>query len=310
MMNQKIINIMALILISVLPVSGYSQGMIIPSGAKTVIYPGITVLAPSIHRIPIVAEATSDFPSVVSVWIDPGMAVVTGLDYAASESQKERTIKAKKAIQQLEEALGGGSGGGTSGGVGTSGDSLLATVYTADQVAAKIEVKKVSAEQMFENTRQAVQEYLFETPDATIKGECDLDDKSCATQRQNEWLLASVTLASATADKVLDMTAKQDVADGQTVAEKSQDEQSTGDTGTTGGGITTLTAHFQKLASNFNAQTSPTGLYNRMADIVLDTHRQINDANVLLGRDLEMSGLRIINETGPVLKDGSDETEE
>ena len=80
--------------------------------------------------------------------------------------------------------------------------------------------------------------------------------------------------------------------------------------GSASGGNTTLTAHFQKLAANFNSQTSPTGLYNRMADIVLDTHRQVNDANALLGRDLEASGLRVINETGPALLTNPTETEE
>ena len=55
------------------------------------------------------------------------------------------------------------------------------------------------------------------------------------------------------------------------------------------------------MAASFNAQKSPTQLYNAMAGIVLDTHRQINEANALLGRDLEAQGLRTARETGTVL---------
>ncbi len=271
----------------------------------------VAVISLPAFSFPIIGNQNLTFPWLWHAWIDPAMTLATGADaWVTSEKLGERTVKAGEAIKQLEKALGGGSGGGSSGSSGTSGDSSLATVYTADQVIAQIELTKVSDEKIFENTRQAVQEYLFETPDAAIKGDCDLDDKSCATQRQNEWLLASVTLASATADKVLNMSAKQDAKDSQTTAEESEDEKSKENTKTTDKETLSLEKHFEKLAENFNKQTSPTGLYNRMADIVLDTHRQINDVNALMGRDLEASGLRIINETGPVLIDGSDETEE
>ena len=249
-------------------------------------------------------------PIGAHVWIDPAMTIATGIDYMATKDHQEKTVDAKDAISQLEEALEGGSGGGSCGGGSTSGDTSTATVYTADMILAQIEVTKGNAGTMFENTRDAVKEYLFETPSPDIKGECTQSDKDCAEQRQAEWLLASVALASATADKVLDQTAKQNVQDGQTQAEKPEDKQGEGDTQTKGGGATTLTAHFNELASNFNAQTSPTGLYNRMADIVLDTHRQVNDANALMGRDLEAQGLRVVVESGPVLLTEEAETEE
>ena len=241
-------------------------------------------------------------PFGAHIWIDPAMTVATGIDYFATKNQQEKTVDASDAISQLEEALGSSSGsGGSSGGDSTSGDTSTATAYTVDSIISQIEVKKGSANSTFENTRNAIKEYLFETPSPDIKGTCDRSDKDCAVDRQNEWLLASVTLASATADKVLDQTAKKNVKDGKTEAEKTEDEKGDGDTKTTGGGATTLTAHLQKLASNFNAQTTPMGLYNKMADIVLDTHRQVNDANALFGRDLEAQGLRVVSESGAVL---------
>ena len=321
MMKQKLLAIStaALIGFSSVPSYGFALiGDILPTlkaagnsiglatiGHTTHIFP-LCVLAPP--GGPLCANVT-DIP-YVSMWLDWLLAGVTALDYAASLSQGERTIDASDAIKKLEKALEGGSGGGSCGGGSTSGDASMATVYTADMILAQIEVSKGNAGTVFENTRDAVKEYLFETPSPDIKGECTQSDKDCAEQRQGEWLLASVALASATADKVLDQTAKQNVQDGQTQAEKPEEEQGKGDTETTGGGATTLTAHFKELASNFNAQTSPTGLYNRMADIVLDTHRQINDANALMGRDLEAQGLRVVVESGPVLLTEETETEE
>ena len=312
---KKLLNVTTAIVVGLSSVSG-DAGMFIPSMTATILYPGVSVWDdPVMHLLPacivkFLCLDLSDVPYAVTIWLDPGMTVATALDYGASLLQGDRTIDAADAISQLEEALEGGSGGGSSSG-GTSENSDSAATYTPDMIVTQFEVSKVSAETMFENTRQAVQDYLFETAAADVKGECDLDDKSCATQRQNTWLLASVTLASATADKVLNKTAKSNVKDGQTAAEQSEDERnSNSGNESTGGGMTTLTAHFKKLASNFNKQTSPTGLYNRMADIVLDTHRQVNDANALFGRDLEAQGLRIINEEGPTLYDGSEEGEE
>lgn len=318
MVKQKLLTISAVALISFSAARSYGFaiiGSILPTleaasnniGLATIahhthLFPACVLLPPG---GPLCANVT-DVP-YVSLWLDWLLAGVTALDYGASLAQGDRTIDAKDAIKKLEKALEGGSGGGSSGGSGTSGDSSIAAAYTADMIMAQIEVTKGTADKVFENTRDAIKEYLFETPAPDIKGECTQSDKDCATARQNEWMLASVALASATADKVLDQTAKKNVKDGKTEAEKSEDEQGNGDTATTGGGTTTLTGHFQKLASNFNAQTSPTGLYNRMADIVLDTHRQINDANALMGRDLEAQGLRAVTETGPVL---FEETEE
>ena len=210
-----------------------------------------------------------------SIWLDPGMIAATGIDLLATKKHDERTIDAADAVEKLKASLEGCSKGGASDGEDTSGDAALAATYTP-----QINVDQ-SNKDLFDATRDALNEYLFETAAGDIKSGCTQSDKDCATARQSEWLLASVTLASATADKVLDQTFKNGKLEG----------------------------HFQSLAAGFNSEKTPMGLYNQMANIVLDTHRQINDANALLGRDLEAQGLRAVRETGPVLLDGS-KTEE
>ena len=301
------------------------------AGVGTFIFPGHTVLLAEMPRhanpgpcppgtgyslcCSGVECAKVDLPGYISIWFDYGMLAATLLDNAAVYFQGDRTIDAADAIEQLEEALSGsgesgsgGSSGGGSGG-GSSGDSSDANAYAADNIMHIIEVSEGKQGQtLFDNVRTAVKEYLFETSASDIKGDCGQSDRDCAVERQNEWLLASVTLASASADKVLDKTAKKNTKEGKTEAEKSEDE--TGDTKGTGGGSTSLTGHFSSLASSFNSQTTPMGLYNAMASIVLDTHRQANDANALMGRDLEAQGLRVINETGPVSLTEESETEE
>lgn len=236
-------------------------------------------------------------PLGAHTWNDLALAAATMIDYAATKENQTKHVDAKDAIKKLEESLKGNGGGGSGGG-DTSGNAAMATVYTPDHIMSVIEVSENKNPQtLFNNVRQAIKEYVFETPTPDIKGDCAQSDKDCAIARQNEWLLASVTLASATADKVLDQTAKKNVQDARTEAEKSEDDQEKEQSGKGGG--TSLTGHFSSLAANFNAATSPMDLYNAMANIVLDTHRQANDANALMGRDLEASGLRIINETGP-----------
>ena len=234
----------------------------------------------------------------ITVWFDLLLNGATALDLAASLFQGDRTIDASDAIKKLEDSLKGNGGQGGSGGGDTSGNATMATVYTPDHIMSVIEVSENKKQQsLFDSVRQAIQEYVFETSAPDIKEDCAQSDKDCAIARQNEWLLASLTLASATADKVLDQTAKKNVQDARAEAEKSEDDQ-TKEKSTSGGG-TSLTGHFSSLAASFNAAKSPMDLYNAMANIVLDTHRQANDANALMGRDLEATGLRIINETGP-----------
>ena len=246
-----------------------------------------------------------DSPGVclpVSVWIDPGIAIATGLDYMATKEVMERHIDASDAIEQLEEAIGGdgSGGGGGSGSGGTSEDASAAAVYAPEDVVAVIQMGSVSAKELFTKMRSTIGEYLFETTSPDINGECALSDRDCAVERQKEWLLASLTMASATADKVLERTSKVG-EDQQTEAEKSDDEKEGKDTNKkTSGGGTSLAGQLNSLASNFNSQTTPMGMYNALADIVLDTHRHVNDANALMGRDLEAQGLRATYESGVV----------
>lgn len=310
-MKQKLLMVSAVGLVAFSSMSVYG-GSFLPSFEAGLPRMGVAVMEPKLHDLPqcIITDLLCAGPdgSFPTIWLDPGMIAVTALDYGSSLTFAKRTIDASDAIKKLKKALGDSEDkkGGSSGGGGTSGDTSLATAYTTDMIMTQIEVKQ-NPDKVFDNTRQAIQDYLFETTAPDIKGSCDLDDRSCAIQRQNEWLLASVTLASATADKVLAQTSKSKTED--KLNESTSDDKSKQKSKTKSAGKTTLTAHFKALAANFNKQTSPMGLYNRMADIVLDTHRHINDANALLGRDLEMTGLRVINETGAVLLDGS-ETEE
>ena len=221
-----------------------------------------------------------DIPFVLSMWFDYGMLAATAIDYFASQQQDERTIDASEAIEKLEEALKG-SGSGSGGSSGSDGEISQevesAAAYVTENIMTEIEVTNKSSEGVFNSTRNAIRDYLFETADPAINGTCDRADKDCAETRQTEWLLASVALASATADKVLD--------------------QKSG-------------SQLGSLAAGFNSQTNPAGLYNAMASIVLDTQRQTNDANALLGRDLEAQGLRAAVETGTQVLSNSEEEED
>ena len=244
-------------------------------------------------------------PLGLHTWNDAAMAAATMFDYAATQENQEKHVDAKDAIEKLEKSLKGNGGQGSSNG-GCSASPAVATIYTDDHIRSVIEnSENAEPKTQFDTVRTAVKEYLFETPELNGQ-DCQDSDKDCAVLRQNEWLLASVTLASATADKVLAQTAKQNVKDGRTDAERSEDDDETEDS--TGGGGTPLTGHFKQLANQFNAAKAPADLYNAMAAIVLDTHRQSNDANALMGRDLEAQGLRVINETGTIpLAEGTGE---
>ena len=216
------------------------------------------------------------------------MWVATGIDMLATNQNRTKTVKAKDAINQLKEALEGGSGcSGDSD--STTTDATTSETYTPEDIQVVIDLSEKKSADLFESVRQEITRYVFATADADIKGDCTGKDTDCAEMRQNQWLLASVTLASATADKILETTVKS--------GEQDQTNES-GQTTTTSGGTTPLKGHFASLAADFNRQTVPTGMYDAMANIVLDTQRQMNEANALLGRDLEAQGLRNVSETG------------
>lgn len=234
-------------------------------------------------------EACNPFTAAVGVvdnwaitfWGDPGMWVATGIDILATSAQKGKTVDAKKAIKQLKEALGDEEGGkGSGGGSPSTADATTATVFAPELVLTQLNITKKDGASVFNGTREAVEYFLYKTVD----NECSGSARDCNIIRQNKWLLASVTLAAATSDKILSLTANQETVrkDGTKGSKK---------------GTTSLIKHFQQLAKEFNEQTTPTGMYNIMAEMVLDTHRQVNEANVLMARDLEMQGLGAVRET-------------
>ena len=213
----------------------------------------------------------------ITFWGDPGMWVATGIDIAAINAQKGATVDAKKAIKQLKEALGEEEGGSGSGGSSSStATPSTATVYAPELILTQLNITQKDGATVFNSTREAVEDFLYKVHDP----ECSGSERDCNIIRQNKWLLASVTLAAATADKILSLTANQERV--KNVSQK---------------GTTSLIKHFQQLAKDFNGQTTPTGMYNIMAEMVLDTHRQVNEANVLLARDLEMQSLSAVRET-------------
>ena len=187
--------------------------------------------------------------------------------------------------------MGDEQGGGGSASSGTVANASVASVYAPEMVVTQLNITKNDGTTAFDTTREAIENFLNETPD---KGDCTAADRDCAVYRRDEWLLASVTMAAATSDKILSLTANQETVNN--LSPK---------------GSSSLVKHFKDLAELFNAQTTPRGMYNVMALMVLDTHRQVNEANALMGRDLEMQGLRAVRETEITgLKRSTTETEE
>ena len=233
-----------------------------------------------------------------SLWLDPGMIVATGVDMLATKKVHKTTVDAKKAGEQLKEALGDtGSGSSGGGGASTSAETTAA-VYAPEDIIPVIELENVSAKDLFVQVRTKIEDYLFKTSDAGIVGECTKTAEECARSRESEWLLASIALSESTADKILNITAKQGLQDNKSEAEKSVDERGKTTSSSTKVSESNLKAHFQKLIDNFNSEKSPRAAYNALADIVLDTHRPVNEANLLMARDLEAQGLAAAYESG------------
>ena len=231
--------------------------------------------SPAIHANPYTCEEAV-MNSPLTMWFDPGMIAATGLDWLAEKEHGKKTIDAKDAIKKLEEALKSDSTA-SSGSQGAASPSTSAA-YAPAQVLTVVETTLgLSTNEkdatLFGALRDVVKEYLFESSSPDILEGCtyqgDERNKNCAAERQVSWLLTSVAMASATADKIL------------------------ANEGSKAG-------HFQGLASQFNAQKSPKAMYGAVAAIVLDTHTQMNEANALLARDLEAQSLRTVYESGVV----------
>lgn len=258
-MNNK--NLFSLTLITLLGLSMAANA--VPNGY------GIIVPSPTEHQpgccdapfqptgcIPC-ADIIPGVGLMVSIWADPGMILATGLDLAATKKQQKKSVDAEKALQQLEQNLGGGCSGSKSQGEDTS-------LVNQDTVPVVPFDAVVIENGSFDEVRQAINDFIFYSND------CQND---CVVERQNTWLLTSLALAAATGDRLL-AASKDEKPDGQT-----------------------LTSEFEALATNFNGQTSPMQLWGASSQITLHTHIQQNDINALYARDLEMNALNGVHES-------------
>lgn len=190
----------------------------------------------------------------VTIWLDPGLELATALDAAATYSQQERSIDAKDALAELEESLSSGCSGD-----GSSGEDSSLTGMDSVPVAPEMVLTAVDGEEAFESVRTTAEDYLFEKKG----GDCD---KDCVLERQNTWLLTSLSLAASTSDKLLNSSSD-------------------------------MSEEYQALLSDFNGQTSPKGMWGSSSKITLHTHVQQNDINALYARDLEMNALNGVRES-------------
>ena len=195
-----------------------------------------------------------DLPIPVTLWTDPGLSLATALDAAATYSQNERSIDAKDALAELEESLSSGCSGS-----GDSGTDTSLTGMDTVPLAPAMVLTAVDENKSFSDVRQAVEKYLFEEKG----GDCD---KNCILERQNTWLLTSLSMAASTSDKLL----------------SSSDD---------------MKEDYLALLSDFNGQTSPKGMWGSSSKITLHTHVQQNDINALYARDLEMNALNGVRES-------------
>lgn len=191
----------------------------------------------------------------VTMWFDPGLILASALDALATYSERDRTIDAKDALAELEDSLGGScSGSGTD--TGTE-ESLTQT--DSVPIAPDVVLKVLDEGDGLYAVRASIEGYVF------AEGSSQ-EEEDTFLERQNTWLLTSLALGIATADKLLDASSN-------------------------------MTSDYETLKSDFNGQTSPKGLWGSSAKITLHTHIQQNDINVLYSRDLEMNGLNGIRES-------------
>lgn len=200
----------------------------------------------------------------VTAWVDPALAIATGLEALATYAQREKTVKADKALAQLEQYLGGGCSGSGADQQETSDTSLSGT--DSVPVAPEVVLQPVDGPGSFDAIRQATEEYLFVPENCTEDSSDDRCDENAIMERQSTWLLTSISLASATGDKLL--AASKD-----------------------------MISQYQDLVADFNGQNGPQGMWGSSSKITLHTHVQQNDINALYARDLEMNALLGIRES-------------
>lgn len=172
----------------------------------------------------------------------------------------EEQTKTVDAGDALDELEESLEGSGSCSGGGGS-DTLA--VEDIQVLAPEIVVKEAVKGDDFNAVREAVEDYAFANP--LMNGDCKVGNGECANQRQETWALLSVSLAEATMDKAI---------------AKSEDMD------------------FSGLASTFNSQTAPMDMWGAMSNITVDTQKRANDLNVIYARELEMTALAGISESG------------
>lgn len=225
-------------------------------------------------------DFTPPYNFYTSIWLDPGLIVATGLDLLATMDQDERIIDATDALAELEDNFGSLTPVSSDEASDTTDTSLSgqdSTVVAPTEVANilkedNISVSAVAKDDLFDTVRSAVENYVFYT-DNMDTGACgNLEPEDCILERQNTWLLTSITMAAATGDKLLAATKAK-------------------------GGKDPLDEEYKALADDFNSQTSPMGMWGSSSKITLHTHVQQNDINALYARDLEMNALNGVRES-------------
>jgi len=225
-------------------------------------------------------ECPDDVNIPVTVWFDPGLILATGLDLAATKSQNERSIDAKDAIAELEEATsaeGSGSCSSSTDDDKTNLSSEDTVTVVPNDITDILDVQVLEQkDDAFETVRTAVKDYLLYSSNFSAD-KCGANTKpeDCILERQNTWLLTSVTMASAAGDVVLDATRPEDGKD-------------------------PLSDEFSDLVTEFNSHGSPAGMWASSSLITLHTHIQQNDINALYARDLEMNALNGVRESDDV----------
>lgn len=229
-------------------------------------------------------------PGFLTMWIDPGMTLATAADAAVTYFQHKKSIKMDDALEDLQKYL---EAADTK--AGEDKETSLAAkeidLLAPDLVIGTLQDDSSS----FEDIRSAVIAETFQT------GTCN---KDCAEEKQSSWLLASVELSRAMADKVVvhtdDMEAYfQALTDDFNRTTPIALHQNADQTGTDDAAAQTQSETAETPTTNVNTQ-SPKIMWGHMAAITVDTLTQVNDLNVLYARDLEMHGLAGIHESGTI----------
>jgi hypothetical protein len=201
------------------------------------------------------AACTLEINIPITSWFDPPLIVASGLDLLATKDQQERVIDTQEALAKLEESL-------SSECSGDNEDGSESSLTGADSVPVAPDIVLVGIDDVdgFEKVRTASEGYLFES---------DTCDEDCVLERQNTWLLTSISMAASSADKLLASSSD-------------------------------MSQEYQNMLSDFNGQKSPKGMWGSTSKITLHSHVQQNDINALYARDLEMNSLAGVRESGKI----------